>query len=459
MVLVDEEERRRAERAHQVALFRYQLIREAADAALSARQRGAMVRAIAARVHTDPFGKPIKITRGTVDRWLRLWREGGFDALLPPTRMVTPRTPQEVLDLAAALKRENPSRSTAQVVRILQQHLGWGPSYRTVHRHFERLELLTRPDGQAPEAFGRFEADRPNELWVGDALHGPKIAGHKAYLFAFVDDQSRAVVGHRWGGAEDSVRLAAALRPALAARGVPEGVYVDNGSAFVDSALLRACARLGIKLIHSTPGRPQGRGKIERFFRTVREQFLVEVDTEKVTDLAMLNRLFTAWVEQVYHRRTHSETGQQPLERWLAGAPFPTPTTDALREAFRWSELRKVAKTATVSLQSNTYNVDASLVGRQVELVFDPFDLTDIDVRFQQRSFGKAIPHLITRHAHQKAKPETPAAAPPAPTGIDYLRLIDTERTTELGQRINYEALMSGQAQPIEALDLSEEGP
>ncbi|MCQ8835218.1 DDE-type integrase/transposase/recombinase [Streptomyces malaysiensis] len=454
MALVDEEERRRAERAHQVALFRYQLIREAADAALSPRQRGAMVRAIAARVHTDPFGKPVRITRGTVDRWLKLWREGGFDALLPPTRQVTPRTPEEVLDLAAALKRENPSRSTAQVVRILQQHLGWGPSYRTVHRHLQRLELLTRPDGQAPEAFGRFEAARPNELWVGDALHGPKIAGHKAYLFAFVDDHSRAVVGHRWGGAEDSVRLAAALRPALAARGVPEGVYVDNGSAFVDSALLGACARLGIKLIHSTSGRPQGRGKIERFFRTVREQFLVEVDTEKVTDLAMLNRPFTAWVEQVYHRRAHSETGQQPLERWMAGAPFPVPTPDALREAFRWSELRKVARTATVSLQSNTYNVEASLVGRQVELIFDPFDLTDIDVRFGGRSFGRAIPHQITRHAHPKAKPETPAAAPPAPTGIDYLRLIDTERTKELGQRINYEVFLPGQDQPTLAVDL-----
>ncbi|MER7577876.1 Mu transposase C-terminal domain-containing protein [Streptomyces sp. NPDC126514] len=154
----------------------------------------------------------------------------------------------------------------------------------------------------------------------------------------------------------------------------------------------------------------------------------------------------------------HSETGQQPLERWLAGAPFPTPTPDALREAFRWSELRKVARTATVSLQSNTYNVDASLVGRQVELVFDPFDLTDIDVRFGGRSFGKAIPHLITRHAHPKAKPETPVAVPPAPTGIDYLRLIDTERTKELGQRINYEVFLPGQAQPVEAVDLTEEG-
>uniref|UniRef100_UPI002F90C856 DDE-type integrase/transposase/recombinase n=1 Tax=Kitasatospora indigofera TaxID=67307 RepID=UPI002F90C856 len=442
MALVDEEERRRAERAHQVALFRYQLIREAADAALSPAQRGAMVRAIAARTHNDPFGKPVKVARGTLDRWLRSWREGGFDALLPPTRQVTPRTPEEVLELAAALKRENPSRSTAQVVRILQQHLGWGPSYRTVHRHFQRLELLTRPDGTAPAAFGRFEADRPNELWVGDALHGPRIAGRKAYLFAFVDDNSRAVVGHRWGGAEDSVRLAAALRPAPAARGVPEGVYVDNGSAFVDSALLRACARLGIKLIHSTPGRPQGRGKIERFFRTVREQFLVEVDTDKVTDLAALNRLFTAWVEHVYHRRAHSETGRPPIERWLAGAPFPQPTPAQLREAFRWAEHRTVTKTATVSLHSNTYNVDPALVGRKVELVFDPFDLTEIEVRFNNRPFGLALPHQVTRHAHPKAKPETPQAEPAPATGIDYLRLVDTARTAELGRQINYTVLL-----------------
>ncbi|MCK2245210.1 MULTISPECIES: DDE-type integrase/transposase/recombinase [unclassified Crossiella] len=442
MALQDEDEQRRAERAHQVALFRYQLIREAADTALSARQRGALVRAIAATTHTDPFGKPVRVSRNTLDRWLRAWRSGGFDALLPPTRQVTPRTPTEVLDLAAALKRENPARTTAQVVRILAQHLGWGPSYRTIHRHFQRLELITRPDGSPPAAFGRFEADRPNELWIGDALHGPRIAGRKTYLFAFVDDHSRMIVGHRWGGAEDTVRLAAALRPALAARGVPEGVYVDNGSAFVDAALLRACARLGIKLIHSTPGRPQGRGKIERLFRTVREQFLVEVDPERISDLAELNRLFTAWVEQVYHRRVHSETGAQPWERWNDGAPFPQPTPAALREAFRWSERRTVTKTATVSLHSNIYEVDRSLVGRKVELVFDPFDLVEIEVRYQDRPFGLARPHQLSRHAHPKARPETPAAESAPATGIDYLRLIDTARTSDLAGRINYTALV-----------------
>ena len=125
--------------------------------------------------------------------------------------------------------------------------------------------------------FGRFEAARPNEMWTGDALHGPVIGGRKTYLFAFIDDHSRLITGHRFGHAEDTVRLAAALRPALAARGVPDRIYVDNGSAFVDAWLLRACAVLGVKLAHSDPGRPEGRGKIERLFRTVREQFLVEI--------------------------------------------------------------------------------------------------------------------------------------------------------------------------------------
>ena len=182
----------------------------------------------------------------------------------PPPARVTPRTPAEVLALAVALKRENPQRTAVQVARILRAQAGWAPSDRTLQRHFVRLELDRELEGR-PQVFGRFEAARCNELWTGDALHGPVIGGRKTYLFAFLDDRSRAVMAARFGFSEDTVRLAAALRPALASRGVPERIYVDNGSAFVDSWLLRACASLGIKLVHSAPGRPEGRGKIERF--------------------------------------------------------------------------------------------------------------------------------------------------------------------------------------------------
>ena len=203
----------------------------------------------------------------------------------------------------------------------------------------------------------------------------------------------------------------------------------------MDAWLLRACAKLGIHLTHSAPGRPQGRGKIERFFRTVNDGFTVELAAagggpgRPLADLGELNRLFTAWVEQVYHHRVHSETGTAPLARWMTGAPFALPEPATLAEAFRWSEYRKVTKTATVSLQGNRYQVEPHLAGQKVELVFGPFDLTRI-----------AVPFQVTRHAHPKARPEIPAA-PPRPTGIDYLALIDAGHAQALADRINYAAL------------------
>jgi putative transposase len=164
-----------------------------------------------------------------------------------------------------------------------------------------------------------------------------------------------------------------------------------------------------------------------------------------INDLAELNRLFTAWVETIYHRRVHSETGQAPLARWMTGGPFTVPAPADLAEAFRWSEHRTVSKTAVVSLHGNRYQVDPLLVGRRVELVFDPFDLTDLRVRADGADAGKALPHQISRHAHPKARPETPAEPPPATTGIDYLALIDAEHTRTLADKVNYAALADEQ--------------
>ena len=197
---------------------------------------------------------------------------------------------------------------------------------------------------------------------------------------------------------------------------------------------------LGIRLVHSTPNRPEGKGKIERFNRTVRDQFLVEYDDDAASDLGELNRWFTAWVEQVYHRAVHSETGAAPLERWLCGAPFRQAEPGLLAEAFRWSQTRRVSKVGAVKLHGNTYEVDHVLAGRNVELVFDPFDLAEIEVRYNSASFGAAIPQVIGRHSHPKARPETPPE-PPAATGIDYLRLVDAAHHRELGARVNYAAL------------------
>jgi len=420
------------DRHRDVALFRYSLIREAADPALTNAERGQLVRALAARDHTGPAGERVRVARNTLDRWIRNWRAGGFEALMPAARSAEPVTPVAVLDLAVKLKREAPGRTAAQVAQVIAAVEGWAPSERTIQRLFARLGLNTRPDGTPPAAFGRFEAAAANDRWTGDALHGPVVGGRKAYLFAFVDDHSRALVGYRWGHSEDTVRLEAALRHGLGSRGVPRSIYVDNGSAFVAAPLLRACAVLGIRLVHSRPGRPEGRGKIERFFRTVRDQFLVEVAARGVADLIEMNRLFAAWVETAYHRRVHSETAAAPLERFVAGGPFVIPTPGQLHEAFLWSEHRTVTKTATVSLHANTFEVDAALVGRRVECVFDPFDLTAIEVRFAGRAMGAGVARVIGRHTHPMARPE--AAPPPATTGIDYLALLADRHAAELAE-------------------------
>ena len=245
MTTADEADwRARLERARAIGLFRYSLVQELIDPGLSPAQRGRRARELAGRAHDGPGGRQVQVSRKTIDRWRLAYQAGGFDALVPSPRQPGPRTPAEVLELAAALKRENPDRTARQVQRILRAGSGWAPSDRTLQRLFERLELGAPRDSEdRQQVFGRFEASRPNELWTGDALHGPQIAARKAYLFAFLDDHSRAVMGARWAYHEDVVRLAAALRPALAARGLPQAVYVDYaGLRIMPNPARRACS-------------------------------------------------------------------------------------------------------------------------------------------------------------------------------------------------------------------------
>lgn len=405
------------------ALFRYSLTRELADPELSPRQRGALITALTETDHAYPGGRRLQVSAPTLRRWLRAWRKGGFEALLPAVRRQPHRTPAEVLQAAEVLKREAPRRTAAQVARALAEAGRGQVSARTLQRHFAYLGLNVQTDGAPPRALGRFEASQFGELWTGDGLHGPMVGGAKAILFAFIDDWSRSIPGWRWGHSEDTVRLEAALRRALVSAGIPDAVFVDNGSAFTSAPFHRSLATLGIRIVHSRPGHAPSRGKIERFFRTVRAQFLVELEARGgAKDLEELNELFGAWLEGVYHRSPHSETGQTPLERRLAGRQLRRPLPAELHDAFLWSETRLVAKTASVGLFGNHYEVDPALVGVRVQLLFDPFDLTTIEVRYQGRAMGLAVPRQIDRHVHPAAR-QTPAP-PPKASGIDYLALV-----------------------------------
>jgi putative transposase len=450
MTAADREAAARRARAQAIALWRWAMVEPAMDPALTSRQRGQVVRELAAREHQGPSGRPVSVSRRTLDRWVVARRDGGFDALVPAPRQCAPRTDADVVELAAGLKMENPARTAAQVRRILAARLGWAPSERAIQRWFAARELTSRPDGRPPEAFGRFQAGAVNEIWTADLMNGPPVAGRACHLAAIIDDNSRFLPGYQFIRRPDAVRFAAVLRAAIARHGIPEVLYCDNGSCFADESLARTCAVLGIKLVHSQPGRPMGRGKIERAFETIQQQFGVEITGDEahparrpVTGLDELNDLLDRWVRVVYHARVHSETGETPQARYAAAGPPARPDPVLLREAFRWSAIRLVRKTATVALEGNVYSVDPFLAGRKVELIFNPFDLTELDVYWQGRKVGRAVPQVIGRHAHPKAPPDEDPA-PAALTGIDYLQLVTAADTAALGEQLNLAALDDG---------------
>lgn len=194
------------DRAQKIGLFRWQIVGEATDVSLSARERGRLVRALAEREHLDPDGRWVRVGRNTLDRWIRAYREGGFDALVPAPRRIANGTPERLLELAVALRREQPARTAAQIHRIIVEAEGASPSARTIQRHLATAGLPWK-GSQIVRALGRFEAERRNELWTGDALHGPLIDGRRVFLFCFIDDHSRLLVGYRWAAREDAERL------------------------------------------------------------------------------------------------------------------------------------------------------------------------------------------------------------------------------------------------------------
>jgi putative transposase len=439
-----------------VALHRFGVIAEATNPRLTPAERGVVVRQIAARVHAHPDGSERRYSRGTIDRWVRAWRAGGLDGLRPTLRADAGvvRAHPELFAEAAALRLELPSRSAAQIASILWHRHQIRVSERTVRDQLRRAGLHREALAAEPKVFGRYEAEHPNDRWITDVLVGPwvphpRVAGSvRARLFLIVDDHSRLIIDGRWFAHENARACQQLLRRAIIRRGVPVVLYADNGAPFSNAWLARTCAVLGVRLVHSRPYSPQGRGKQERANRYIRDAFVAEACHVGIGSLDELNDRFAAWVEQIANRRTHAETNETPIERFERGGPHRGVTAETVVDAFRWSTTRKVTRTATVPLEGNNYSVDPALVGRRVELRYDPEDLSRIDVFVEGKPAGVAVPFVTRRHVHhavpQAARPE------PAATGIDYLGLVAAahDERTGTGTKIDFAQLAMFNIEP-----------
>jgi putative transposase len=286
----------------EIALHRWAVIAEAANDRLTAAERGALVRRIAARAHAHPDGSSRRYSRGTIDRWLRAWRAGGLEALKPAERADTGtvRAHPELFAEAAALRLELPGRSAAQIASILYHRHRIAVAERTIRAQLRRAGLHREALAAEPKAYGRYEAARPNERWISDVLVGPWVpwprrdGSVRARLFLIVDDHSRLLIDGRFFAHENARACQDLLRRAVTRRGIPEVFYCDNGAPFSNAWLARSCGVLGIRLVHSRPYSPEGRGKQERLNRYIREAFLAQATHHGIESLDQLNDLFTA---------------------------------------------------------------------------------------------------------------------------------------------------------------------
>jgi len=251
----------------------------------------------------------------------------------------------------------------------------------TVHRLLARHGLLEPAPGSANvHDRRRFAFARAGQLWMSDVMHGPAIAAQdkrkrKTYLIAFIDDATRVIPHAAFAFAENTQAFLPVLKQALLRRGCPERLFVDNGANYRSRHLALVCAKLGLALIHARPYQPQGKGKIERWFKTVRAQLLTRLSTEDTASVAALNRRLGAWIEGEYHQTPHHGLGgETPMDRWAGTAEqvqFIGPATD-LDDLFLFETVRKVNADRTVSLNGIVYEVDAALVGERVTLRYDP---------------------------------------------------------------------------------------
>lgn len=448
------------ERRDEIALFRYRMICEVvAEQGGSNRQR--LMKAIARKQHNIPYSDRTSIGKRTLQRWVSDYLTHGLKGLEPATRQDAGQgralTP-DVVTAAVALRREKPECSVRQLIEILELA---GKVQRGVLKRSTMSEALSRAGctrqtlTAKPTTFRRFEAEKRNQCWQGDCQHTLALPhpalpnrNRKVYLLAWIDDYSRNLYGQFYFE-EKGPRLEDCLKRAMLRYGIPQQIYVDNGAIYSSKHLERVCAKLSIRLSHSRPYRPQGRGKIEKVFRFVDQSFLPEaqalIRSGELRTLDQLNELFWAWLDVAYLNRIHSATKQTPRERFETDTePLRRVDPVTLRAIFLWEEQRTVDKTGCLSLHGNTYEVDAGLVRQQVLLRYDPYDLTQIQVWHADKQFADATPVQLRRQRHKGVEPAEPAA--PAPTGLNYLTLAKQQhaknKQAELG-RMSYAAVIS----------------
>lgn len=399
------------EQKRRVAVFRFGIIHEFVGATrLDHGERERLLREKCARKWEIPCSNQTRLSRSTILRWVSLYLQEGrkLEALYPQERNDKGRSrvlDQETGAALAQLRRQLPDLTVVDLVKKMHERrlvtdgiaLSLSTAYRFLHRH----ELMAKQP--VPVDRRKFEAELPNDLWQSDVMHGPMLlAGdkrRKIYLIAFIDDHSRLITHARFYLSEGVTCFMTAFAGAMLCRGLPRKLYVDNGSAFRSRQLEYTAAALGIALVHARPYQPQGKGKIERFFKNVRTSFLPSF---KGDTLEEINEALELWLDEEYHQRRHGSTGETPFKRFTSRMECLRAAPDNLKDYFRKTVRRRVNKDRSVVVDRRLFEAPVELIGKRVELLYHEESLEQVEIRYAEKSFG--LLRQVDLHVNSRVK-------------------------------------------------------
>lgn len=370
----------------EVGLFRYSIIAPVLSGNVIGQNK--YFREAGQKEYAVPHLGKKKYDYQTFKKWLKQYRNHGFEALIPKERDDKGKSRKIDDSLKNAIVEaltSYPFLSGAAIYRLLVSQgnirvgVGCGSiNEGTLRKYINDNQLRQKSQSNTePTPRKKFEKEHINLLWTIDCLHGPyiKLDGyprkHKVFLIAGIDDHSRMICARGWSTQENAMALEKVLKDGFARFGIPKALYCDNGSIFSSFHLQLASARLGIALIHSKPYDSPSRGKIERFFRTVRDKFLSILDLGEINNLQILNQQFESWLDKEYHKYPHSGIGQTPMERFLEDSkqiPIKYVSQEELDNAFQVTIYRVVKNDATVSFNNTLYQCPPNLIGQKIQI-------------------------------------------------------------------------------------------
>ena len=394
-----------------IALFKFAIIAPLVNNIHDCKSKEEFFRKAALKEYTLPNGKQTILTAGTIKKWYLDYCKSGFDSLKPKARNdagFSRKISIECVDKISELKQQFPHITGKAIYQKLIKDGNIDSknvSLSSVYRFLNNNDLHTHNKVERKA----FEMEFANDCWQGDTSHGPIITidGKKTqtYLIQLIDDASRLIVGYQFFLRDNALNFQLVLKQAIKTYGIPKRIFVDNGTPYKNQQLKSICASLGTVLIHAKPYSPESKAKIERSFRTVKDNFLNCKDWSKYTSLEDLNTEYREYIVKEYNSKFHTGINNIPRNRFQQDYDklnFAI-SNEEVDNMFLHLAEKPVGLDATVMVLGKDFEVPQKYIKQRILIKYSPDDLSCIFIyNSKTKDLEKAYP--VDKIANSKIK-------------------------------------------------------